>query len=234
MNSFSDALVDLCDRIVYEQNYVYPEDMFFVLLLLEKYYKGLSREKDYTQICNITWEIATFTTDFVESNHNFHWINAYSVLSQNYNRKLREMTTHSNSFDYPSYNHYSTPEQTIDLHESAKTLSETITKITEVIQLYRNELAKDALTEEMDETNDTETIPNKREIPLLLHTLSKRYASEFEYDIIESEYGMELINTVIIQHEKDDSVSNKEICEALNLIVEWTNQKAKREYSVIS
>jgi len=234
MNPFSDALVDLCDRIVYEQNYVYPEDMFFVLLLLEKYYKGLSRDEDYTQICNIAWEIATFTTDFVESNHNFHWINAYSVLSQNYNRKLREMTTHAIEFECPSYSHYSTPEQTVDLHESAKTLSETINDITEIIQLYRNGLSEDASTEEMDEINDTEAIPNKREISLHLHTLSKRYASGFEYDIIESAYGMELINTVIIKHEKDDSVSNKEVCKALDLIVEWTNQKAKREYSVIS
>ena len=230
MDSFSESLVDLCDTLVYENKYVYPEDMFFVLRLLEKHYKGIKREQDCTDVCEIAWEIATFTTDYVESKHKFHWINAYAVLSKNYNRKLRNTSSREHDFESVQPHHYSKPEIDYEHHESVEQLMKTVSEITDVIETYRNTLSGKSSGEV--EQNEEE-IPNVVDITMRMDTLSKRYASRFEYDIKESEFGMELANTILIPYEKSETVADDVLCEAFELVVDWTEQKAKREYSTI-
>lgn len=230
VEEMEDILVDVTDDLVYHDQTILPEDMFFIAQLLEEYYKSKAHQEfGNEQACDIAWVFAQELAGFVEDDDEFDWLNAYFVsngLYESVRQDFIEFESRSWSSDGP-IEHFESfgceREQRVNT-DPVDGFDSALEEIRDVLQLY-----VDLSTES---STDEEELGKAQQVAMFVSVLQNRYAHEFPYDMLESGVSFELV-PLLTALTKDEAVDDRAIYEGLRYVTKWTEQRAKREHEML-
>lgn len=231
VEEMEDILVDVTDDLVYHNQTILPEDMFFIAHLLEEYYKSKAHEEfGNKQACDIAWVFAQELAGFVSKDDEFDWFNAYFVcngLYESVRQDFIEFQSRSWDADAPieHFNSFGRTQQPERIHtESVEGFDEALNDIREVLELY-----VDLSTESAE---DEEELGKAQQIAMFVSVLQNRYAHEFPYDMLESGVSFELV-PLLTTLTTDETVSERAVYDGLRYVRDWAEQRAKREHEML-
>lgn len=226
-----ELLVELADELVEEE--VTPEDMYFIMQVLEEYYNAISpREFGSVMTADIAWELAKQLSVAVETTEDLDWFNLYFVADGLY-EAIRAPAHEDPDWSYdvtvpvehPDAFEYDLP-RTPYTEESKlfTTLDDAVAELTELLQLYVDIDESDAERDEM--LSDTQSIS------MFVHILQKRYAHAFPDDMVESSVSFKLVG-LLTSLEQDSTVSDTELIDAIRMVRKWAELRAHREHEML-
>lgn len=230
VEEMQDILVDVTDDLVYHNQTILPEDMFFIAQLLEEYYKAKAhKEFGNKQACDIAWVFAQEVAGFVAENDDFDWLNAYFVSNGLYESVRQDFIEfQSRSWDSdPPIEHFNSFGMNRDERthtNSVDGFEESLDEIQEVLKLY-----VDLSTES---ASDEEELGKAQQVAMFISVLQNRYAHEFPYDMLESGVSFELV-PLLTAVTKDEDISQRAVYDGLRYVRDWTEQRAKREHEML-
>lgn len=231
VEEMKDILVGVTDDLVYEEQTVLPEDMFFVASLLEEYYNAKAHhEFGNEQTCDIAWTFAQEISGFVSEKEDFDWLNAYFVSNSLFD-VVRKIYIDLDSFSLKSdgqIEHFDSFGLDVNGKTSggpAEGFEESLREIQDVIELYVD------LSTESPESE--EEFGKSAHIAMILSSIQKRYAHEFPYEMMESNVKFKLTKllTTVMQ---DDSISDREVYDGLRYVTTWAEHRAKHEHDILT
>jgi len=233
VETMKDILTDMTDDFVYESETIYPEDMYFILSLLEEYYQSKA-ENEFGSVntCDVAWVFAREIAMIVSENDEFNWVNAYFVINGLYESAKSEFLDYGETYDWDSQKpiehaaQFDIDCERIEADSEVDGFEEVFSEITKTLDLYIT------LPDEPEESGEEE-VSKLKSLIIYLSSIKKRYASDFMYDMLESSVSFQLVPLVTILV-KEDFVSQYELYEGLRIVRDWTENRAKREYNMLS
>lgn len=241
LRSVKDYITELGDELVYEQETIWPEDMFFIFDLLETYYEShQERNINEPEVCDISWELAVQLKNMVADDPEVTWLNAFFVIDSLYQATRRIPTLDDSESDstseeqnardeitHPSQFQYDLTDLNIELPASRtdEEFENTFEEIVELLELYIE-------TEKLEENSiskESDGVPPLFEIEIFFSSLKKRYAQSFVDDILESTLSFKL-SRFLITLEKDEDIQKTDIESACSKVRGWAGFRARREY----
>lgn len=224
-----EAVVDLADELVYETEAIHPEDMTFICSLFSEYYSShAEREAGSVVTCDIAWALANELIGYIENTDDFDWINAHFLIDDLYRGvsiELLELPSQS----YEATNNPSHPSEfdwdgeALQYSDGFVSGEDAITSVTEVLELY---IPFDDSVEQSKDISETKSLAG------FFHILQTRYASDYPDDSAERNAQLQFTQFVL-EVEESDRANKRELYNALRLVKQWTEQRAKREHQML-
>lgn len=231
VEEMKDMLVELSDELVEET--VTPEDMYFIMQVLEEYYDAISpREFGSVTTANIAWELAKQLSVAVETTPDLDWFNLYFVADGLY-EAIRAPAHEDPDWSYdvtdpvehPDGFGFELPKTPYD--DDSKlftTLDSAVDELTELLNLY--------VDIEGNVLEDDEMMSDTQSISMFVHFLQKRYAHAFPDDMLESSVSFKLVG-LLTSLEQDATISNTDLIDAIRMVRKWAELRAHREHEML-
>lgn len=227
-----DMLLDLTDEVVYEDQTVCPEDMYFISLVLNEYYESQSERAfgGYEGVCEVAWTTASELAEYVGEHDELDWLNAYFVIDGIFSSVQSDYIEYPESPDGTTENpaHYDgfagfSDSNWRDMSDTPLEESQELLKdMKEVLELHVS----------FEDESPGEGMDKPQELSMTISHLGKRYAHDFPDEMLESSVGFEFVD-FLMELKQDDQFSERDIYFGLRLVTDWAELRAKREHKML-